>query len=189
MRRRISGIVLLCVILLIMLLWGINQRSEKLRYKSNFEAEVLHNGQQVIVTQSEYQRLYKDIDSLTRSLGLKPKQVIQIVQSNYEIVDSAVGKLTGDTIYQIRNDTVIMYIDTLKFSIDRPCYILSGYLANNQIHEKLTLKDKSSLIIYRERPRKFLFIKYGRWQYSAILHSQCSGRIMSVDNNVLIKRK
>jgi hypothetical protein len=181
------AILILCVSAA--LLWGLKQRSEKLRFKDNFEAQVFKNGQQVFVTEMEYSRLYSEIDSLTKDLGKKPKHIIQVVQSSYIIKDTVTASLSGDTTFVLRNDTVFQVVDTLRFNIKRPCYNLSGWVYDGKIHENLFLKDKTSVVIYRERANKFLFVKYGRWHYSALFHSQCSKTIMDVETNIVIKKK
>lgn len=187
--NQILNFAILIVCVGLALWWGFSERSEKLRYKDNFEAEVVKNGRQVYVTEMEYSRLYSEIDSLSRELGKKPKHIVQIVKVDYQVRDTAEATLTGDTVYLVRNDTIFVQPDTLRFNIDRPCYLLTGYVYNSRIKAEIDFRDKPMVIFDRERSKRFLFIKYGPWQYSATFYSQCSGKTMWIQENILIKRK
>ncbi|MBW6491858.1 MAG: hypothetical protein K0B15_11770 [Lentimicrobium sp.] len=188
MVRSLSIYIVLTAIVALLLFLLMAEIKSNYRLKDNYSALLSDISLQQTVTNKEYKKLYSEIDRLTRELGLKPKQIIQIVQTTYTIKDTVTFPLSGDTTYLVRNDTVFSIIDTLRFNIERPCYKLSGWIYDSKIHENLLLKDKTSVVIYRERPNKLLFVKFGRWRYSALFHSECSGH-MKVDNNIVIQKK
>lgn len=181
------GILILCVSAA--LFWGFSQRSEKLRYKNNWQASVQKNGQQTFVTEMEYSRLYEEIDSLTRELGLKPKNVSQVIKANYIVEDSAVTVVQIDTIIRRINDTVYVFQDTTRIDIERPCYHLTGYLIGKEFKHELEYRDSPTIVIERQRSKRIWFVKYGPWQYSAMFYSQCSNKLMWIEENILISRK
>lgn len=187
--NKILNLVILIALFALAVSWGFKQRSDKLIYKDNFEAEVYKNGRQVYVTEMEYSRLYSKIDSLSRELGKKPKHIVQVLKIDYQIKDTAEAALTGDTVYLVRNDTIFVQPDTLRFVIEKSCYKLAGYVYNSRIKAEIDYRDKPIVIFDRQRSKKFLFIKYGHWKYSATFYSQCSKKKMWIQDNILIKRK
>ncbi|MBW6491963.1 MAG: hypothetical protein K0B15_12300 [Lentimicrobium sp.] len=186
-RLIILAALLLCLVLC--LFWALKERSVKLRYKDNLEAEIFRNGQQVIVTEKEYSRLYSEIDSLSLELGKKPKHIVQIVKVDYRVTDTMEIPLYGDTLFLWRNDTVFVQPDTLWFDHSKPCYHLTGYVYDKKIVAAIDYRDSPVMIFERQRSKRFLFIKYGRWKHSAMFYSKCSGKLMWIEENILIDRK
>ena len=187
--KQAINIIVLFVSVGLVFLWGYGERSEKLKYKDNFEAAIKRNGQQALVTEMEFTELYSEIDSLMRELGRKPKNIIQVVKVKYQIKDTTEAPLVGDTVYIVRNDTVYVQPDTLRFNLMQPCYNLKGYVYNSRIKAELDYHDTPVVVFDREKRKKFLFIKYGGWKYSAAFYSQCSGKLMWIEDNILINRK
>ena len=171
-------------VLLILLGWfGYRQMSEAKRYKQNWIAEKQERDQERIVTQKELSTVYNIAESLQKQLGLKPKQVERLVQGEISFRD------TGRTkeIF-IPADTVFIYPDSISGVITSDCYNIDILLYKAVFTAKLDYKDTLSLMMYRERTHKFLFVKYGRWRHRAALYSGCSGSVYKVFNNVSIQR-
>ena len=173
----------LSVLLALSCWFGYRQYSEAKRYKQNWIAEKHERDQERAVTQKELSTVYNITEGLQKKLGLKPKQVERLVQGEISFRD------TGRTkeIF-IPADTVFIYPDSISGVITSDCYNIDILLYKAVFTAKLDYKDTLSLMMYRERPHKFLFVKYGRWRHRAALYSGCSGSVYKVFNNVSIQR-
>lgn len=169
------------VILLIGSVWYANdQRKEKLRWKSNYETAELDHSREIVLTKEELKEYYGDsIKELKRQLGIKPNQIERIVKIKYTVRDTTVVKITT-------RDSTFIITDTTKFLIIKPCYKLSGYLYNRDMHTDLEWRDRGTLILYWKRPKKFLFIEYGKKQYRAKYYSECAKSEQIIEDNIRI---
>lgn len=182
--NQIFNIAILVACLSAALWWGFSQRRDKLTYRDNWKAEKHYLDQERIVTSREMSELYKESTVLQKRLGLKPKQVERLVQGEISFRD------TGRTkeIF-IPADTVFIYPDSISGVITSDCYNIDILLYKAIFTAKLDYKDTLSLMMYRERPHKFLFVKYGRWRHRATLYSGCRDSVYKVFNNLNIQGK
>jgi len=172
------------VILLLCSIWhGNDQRKEKLRWKSNYKTASFDHGRELALTKEELKEYYADsIKELRRQLGIKPNQIDRIVKIRYDIHDTTVVKITT-------RDTTFVITDTTKFLIKEPCYTMTGYLYNREMHVDINWRDTGTLVIYWKRPKKFLFIEYGRKQFRALFYSDCSKSEQKIKKNIRILKE
>ena len=169
-------------VLLILLGWfGYRQMSEAKRYKQNWIAEKQELDQERAVTQRELSAVYNITESLQKQLGLKPKQVDRWLRGSIQYVD------TGSTrTITIPADTMLIYPDSISGVLTMPCYDLSILLYKGKFSVTQAGKDTISVILYRTRPKKFMFIKYGGWVHKAALYSSCRDSVYKVFDNVKV---
>jgi hypothetical protein len=174
------AILLLCVSAA--LWWGFKQRSEKLRYLDNFNAEKKDRDQEREITGKEFKKLYGVTEKLQKELGIKPKQVVHWLQGEISYRD------TGSTkVFYRPGDTIKIYPDSLYGSIHKDCYTMDWLLYKEMFTESLNYKDSLQVMLYRERSKRIWFIKYGRWLHSAALYSGCRDSVYKVFDNVKVK--
>jgi hypothetical protein len=179
--NQIINIVILFVCVSAALWWGFGQRSEKLRYLDNFNAERKDRDQEREISGKELKKLYGVTEKLQKELGIKPKQVVQWMQGEISFRD------TGSTKILYRDKEVKVYPDSLYGSIDKNCYTLNWLLYKGMFTESLDYKDSLQVMIYRERSKRIWFIKYGRWLHSAALYSGCRDSVYKVFDNIKVK--
>lgn len=180
---------LLIFCLAVAIQFGVQQRKEKIRIKNNFDAEIQNNSDAQTATQKELTFLYDKVEDLTSKLKIKPKQIIQILETDYQVKDTANERVDGDTIIRIVRDSIYVTVDTIKFNIIRPCYQLSGYIADNRMNETINWRDTVSNVIYKYRPHKIWFIRYGNWRFTARTVSGCSDKVFILKENIKVVKE
>jgi hypothetical protein len=146
-----------------------NERATRKLAESNFSAAVKHHDVQIELTKRQAEQLYgKQIDSLAEQLSIKPKQITQYIKGDIQYRDTGSVKIIARP-----GDTVLVYPDSITGMISKPCYDLSLLLYKGKFYEQLDYHDVISSVIYRERPHKIWFIKYGRWRYRGAIYSNC----------------
>jgi len=171
-------------LLLIMSGWfGYRQLSEAKRYKQNWIAEKQHRDQERVVTQRELSTVYNITEGLQRQLNIKPKQVERWMRAPVQYRDTGTTKTIT-----IPADTILIYPDSITGVLRMPCYDLSILLYRGQFSVEQAGNDTISVILYRTRPKKFLFIKYGAWIHRAALYSSCRDSVYQVTENVRVMR-
>lgn len=171
-------------VLLILLGWfGYRQMSEAKRYKQNWIAEKQERDQERVITQKELSTVYNIAEGLQKKLGLKPKQVDRWLRGAIQYVDTGSTKTIS-----VPPDTVLIYPDSITGVLRLPCYDLSILLYRGQFSVEQRGNDTISVILYRNRPKKFLFIKYGAWAHRAALYSSCRDSVYKVFDNVKVVR-
>lgn len=160
-----------------------NERSKRITAERNLTATIKDKSLQVEVTKRTADRLYgATIDSLSRQLGIKPKQIVQWMKGEIEYRD------TGSVVViPPRIDTVKIYPDSVHGRVERDCYTIDILLYQNRFYTELQYRDELMPVIYRERPRRILFVRFGRWQYRAEILSKCDKTKISVFENVYVK--
>lgn len=165
------------------LVWlATHQRSELKRTRANWQAEVQDLGRQQDVTQRELTQMYDVADSLQAKLNIKPKQIVQYIRVPVQYRD------TGSVKINSVHDTVKAYPDSITGLVQMPCYDLSILLYKGTYYTDLQYKDDIEVVLYRIRPRKFLFIRYGKWQNEAALISSCRDTVYKPVRNVKVIR-
>jgi len=174
-------IVTLSILLATAVMFGTYQRKEKLRFEQNWQAEKSDRGDEKVLTQKELKSLYSEVERMQHKLNVKPKQIDRWIKAPISYIDTGSVRV----IYS-PSDTVYIYPDSLHGEVVRPCYGLSWLIYKGNFTEQINYSDTVQLLMYRERPKKFLFIKYGRWVNSAALYSQCRDSVYKVFNNVRV---
>lgn len=178
----INDIIVLIIIGIFCLFYS-GERNKRLTAERNLTASLLDKSLQIEVTKRQADRLYgATIDSLARALKVKPKQIVRWQKAEIEYRD------TGSVvIVPPRIDTVKIYPDSLHGRVERDCYTIDILLYQNRFYTELQYRDELMPVIYRERPRRILFVRFGRWQYRVEILSKCDKAKISVFENVYVK--
>lgn len=178
----INGIVILFLIWIFGIIY-FAERGKRLTAERNLTASLRDKSLQIEVTKRQADRLYgATIDSLARALKVKPKQIVRWQKAEIEYRD------TGSVvIVQPRIDTVKIYPDSVHGRVEKDCYTIDILLYQNRFYTELQYRDELTPVIYRERPRRIWFVKFGRWQYRVEILSKCEKTKISVFENVYVK--
>ena len=165
------------------LIWlNLHQRSELTRTRANWRAEVQDLIRQQDVTQRELVQMYDITERLQQELNIKPKQIVQYIRVPVQYRDT--GSVKINTVH----DTVKVYPDSISGLIKRPCYDLSILLYRGEFVTQMSYKDTTEVVLYRTRPHRFWFIRYGKWQHQAALISACRDTIYRPVRNIKVIR-
>jgi hypothetical protein len=173
---------ILLITLSITLSLFINEVKEVERVKRNFKTLQQSNDKYVgelLITQSEMKQFYeKELKLFKDSLNLKPKHIDRWREVKAKSKVDTLIEVVYDTVYQLPilefNDSCLVIN---AFPIDSVRYKLN--VENNQ-HSYTTY--------FRQRPKKFLFIKYGRWEYLSTTLYLCPKEVV-VEKQIDIKIK
>ena len=113
-------------------------------------------------------KLRGTIDSLSKVLQIKPKQIEKIVTKTVIQKDTVIKKVpvytSGQNFWKIKDSG-----PCFKWQAD--AFILDDSLSVNRT--LFSYSNKTTDAFYKERPWKFLFIKFGKWQYKQKTNSEC----------------
>lgn len=113
-------------------------------------------------------KLKAERDSLSKALKIRPKQIEKIIY-----IDNS----THDTI-KINVPVVISGLDKWKITDGNECFkwAANALKQGDSLKVERTLFEYDNRItqtFYRERPHKFLFIKYGKWINKQRIEATC----------------
>jgi hypothetical protein len=128
-----------------------------------------HQQTTLYLTQKEITgQLKRQCDSLAKALKIKPKQIEKIVEVTNTIHDTV----------RVSVPVTITGKDTWKITDKGDCFIWSADAF--KIGDSLKINrtsfeydNKTTEVFYRERPFRFLFIKYGKWVYKEKIDAKC----------------
>lgn len=181
--NQIVNIIIMAAIAFIIGRAWYKERENRITAENNLSASEVYHNQQKDLTKKQAKEFYGGVLTiLGDKLGVKPKQITGFIQGEVQYRDTGSTKVIERT-----GDTILVYPDSLTGSIERPCYTLDWLLYKGYFTEYLDYHDSITLAMYRERPHKFLFIKYGRWINKAEIYSGCNGSTIKVFNNVKIR--
>ncbi|MFA6876131.1 MAG: DUF6549 family protein [Parabacteroides sp.] len=179
----IAGIIIALLTSLIgAIAWGVSQTKEKVKYKNNYEAVTLYRDQEQTLYVNELKSYNDIVIKLQKELGIKPKQIEHFTQGEIQYQD------TGSVKIKYKDREVKVYPDSLYFAIARPCYDLSLLIYKGKAYESLKYHDTITGTLYKERPHKFLFVRYGKWIHKAAIYSSCRDTSFIPFNNVKVVR-
>lgn len=168
--------------LLIYLLWmnNLKLRESVGRLENNQIALTEQYSRQLDLNRQDFQRIYHKEDSIAKVIGIKPKQLEQVIVNNYHYKDSI------STTINIPYKRDSLSKDTIKFIEPLGCMNISGYIYNNSI--KFTGEEFSDILhtfLYKRYDHKFLFFKWGKY-IDAKTYSECKNDTISVEKNIKI---
>jgi len=148
------------------------------RLENNQTAYAQQHSMQIQLTLSQFKKLEVKEDSIVKLIGLKPKQLQNIIVNNYHYKDT--------TIIEVPLDTTVSK-DTLSFIVPLKCMIIKGEVINNEKVRLLDveLNDTLHTFIYKKHNKRFLFIKWGKY-YDAITYSECMQKNINIEKNIKI---
>jgi hypothetical protein len=146
-------------------------KSENARIEGNQFALLSDNQNKVNLFLKEKEvtgQLKKERDSLAKELKIKPKQITDII---------TIDNSTHDTL----KVTIPVYITTknewlLKDSTRCLKYASKLILKGDSIkaeRQYFEYNNKITEVFYKIRPHRFLFIRYGKWQFKEKISSTC----------------
>lgn len=180
--KHITSYAVLIIIIVAMSFVAMHQRSELTRVRANWRAEVQDLGRQQDVTQRELTQMYDVADSLQDKLNIKPKQITHYIKVPIQYRDT--GSVKVNTVH----DTILIYPDSVTGIVKMPCYDISILLYKGTYYTDIQYNDDIEVVLYRIRPRKFWFIRYGKWQNEAALISSCRDTVYKPVRNIHVIR-
>jgi hypothetical protein len=122
-------------------------------------------------------QLKRDRDSLAKALKIKPKQIEKIVTVTNTIIDTV----------KISVPVTIEGVDKWKIRDKGDCFKWQGnaFKQGDSLRVERTAfeySNKTTETFYRERPHKFLFLRFGKWVYKEKIDSQCGSSTEKVFN-------
>jgi hypothetical protein len=146
-------------------------RSDNYRLETN-QLQILSDATQqteLYLKQKEVTgKIKRERDSLALIVKVKPKQVTKIVVIDNSIHDTVrvdvPVNIIGKNEWKIRDSTKCLKI------------VYNAKLIGDSLFVKRELLEYDNnpvQIFYRERPHKFLFIKFGKWQYKQVTKTKC----------------
>lgn len=171
----IEKILLLFFIALVVALAILYNQNQKLRENNirlaENQSQVIDENvhwQRLVLSQGEFNKLLTHkVDSLLKSLKIAPKQVERVIERHH-----------------YHTDTIVKYYELPKVGNSYPfidtaqCFKFGGEV--NVLGDKVNLlvnlreyNNETTDIFYRERPHKFLFFKWGKWQYEHQAINKC----------------
>ena len=178
------GVVLLLISALV-LSFKINssQIKEINRLENNFRQTQINNQQQVgqlLITQFEMKEYYeKELDLFKDSLKLKPKEIVRWKEVK--------GSSTIDTLIDVKYDTIYT-LPIIEFNDS--CLVINAIPIDSSRYKLDIVNNQHSYDTYfRKRPKKFLFIKFGKWEYfSSTLYLCPKDMVIEKQIDIKIKR-
>lgn len=151
---------------------------ENARLTNNITALKIDHNRQLIITKGELNKFYGyKIDSLTKALGIKMKNVKNIVVTKYVYKDTTIAHLTFDTVKISNKET---------FLFQKNCLIVDGVIDSTGItFDNVILQDKLTTFLYKDYEKKFLFIKWKPY-YTSKIYSECLKEIVEVETNIKV---
>lgn len=152
------------------------------RLKSNVFQLMAENRQKTTLYLTAKERtvkLNRTVDSLAKVLKVKPKQVDKIIyieNTTHDTVKVIVpATLTGKDYWYIQDSSKCFK------------WAANAYLWGGTLNVERTLyenKNVTTQVFYRKRPKKFLFIHYGKWQNLQEVSSNCGNSVLREFNFV-----
>ena len=108
------------------------------------------------------------LDSLSEAYEVKPKQIVRYIE---RVITEKVTDTVRVYVTEVNQDNWLLS-DTGK------CFIYEAdvYLTNQNLEvwrSNFEYENTTTDVYYKIRPRKFLFLKFGKWQYRHDVNSEC----------------
>lgn len=158
----------------------VREIKEKNRLKENFEIEIKNERErQQTISKKELKEYYSDDIENLKEYGVKTRQIENIVNIRYNIIDTLIYK-----------DTLVYHYDTIKktniasFEVESKCNIIRGSIFENNIEINEIYNNDTLLISLYKEKKKCLFKKRG---IKAIAISSCNNDTLTILRNLKIK--
>jgi len=149
------------------------QKAEIARVQGNNAQLMGENLQKTTLVLKEREltgKVLAERDSLAEALKIRPKQITKIVTTTVIQKDTVIKKvpvyISGQNFWKIKDSG--------------PCFVwqANAFILDDSLSVNRTLfsyNNKTTDVYFKERPHKFLFIRYGKWQYKQKIDSECGG--------------
>ena len=175
-----SKIFLYCLVGGLIWFWIVDRKSLKNnvdRLYSNQIALTEQYSRELQLNRQDFQRIYHKEDSIAKIVGIKPKQIQQVIVNNYHYKDST-------TNYIPYRDTIKN--DTMHFIAPLGCMKVEGYTTKSGIvFTNNEYNDILHTFLYKRYDHKFLFIKWGKY-IDAKVYSECKKDTVAIEKNIKI---
>ncbi len=166
----------------------IDLKKEVTRISDNFEIEMLKLNKELQLTKSELKTLYPSIDSLSKKLDIKLKNIEHIVQIEYRYYDTTITH--SKTVYDSINEK-------LTFIAPRKCGQIEGYVQKRDVViTKDTYNDDFTLFLYKEKPRLLKIGNFIDWRqpwrkytHTAKFYSECKQDTINITRDIKMIKK
>jgi hypothetical protein len=169
--------IILGVIIYLLYTSNVSLRNSVNRLESNQIALTEQYSRELQLNRQDFKRIYSKEDSIAKLVGIKSKQIQQVIVNNYHYKDST-------TNYIPYRDTTRR--DTMKFIAPLGCIKVEGYTTSKGI--VFTHKEYNDILhtfLYKKYDHKFLFFKWGKY-IDAKVYSECKGDTVAVEKNIKI---
>lgn len=187
-RRTAIEIILVFIFFLVAMDQCVKKKEMKemgMKWQTNYENEVFEREKILRIGVDIARARSKTIDSLYRELELRDKELLTvdrvIYKTNYK--------------YKEIHDTIIIiepyeYSTSFDWAYDKDCFHLEGRVLDSIIIlNSIENTDEITTMYYRKRPHKFLFVRWGRWQYKLKQTSYCGEDSMRVEKIIIEKER
>lgn len=156
------------------------QKAEIERVQANNMQLMAENRRQTTLFLTEKEitgKLSHERDSLAKALKIRVKEITKIVY---------VDVITRDTI-KVPVYVTIAGKDIWKIADAGECFKWSGnaFKTGDSLKVERTLfeySNRTTEVYYKQRPFKFLFIRWGKWVYKADIKSECGNPVQKTIN-------
>ncbi len=155
--------------------------------------EILNNNQVSLIAQSsrelgllrsDFKRYYHKEDSIASLIGIKSKEIHQVIVNNYHYKDSTT------IIVPLKKDSIYTTNDTLKFIAPLGCMEVTGnVIKSKDIIEFKDRKfnDKLHTFLYQSYDHRFLGFLWKVGKYMNVkTYSECLKDTVSIERNIKI---
>jgi hypothetical protein len=152
------------------------------RLETNQIALTTNSSIQQQVYLGEFKKLHSKEDSIAKLIGLKPKDITNVVVNNYHYKDTTIVQVP-----LIPKDSTSK--DTLTFISPIKCGYVSGevYLKNMTIKIKeVDTKDTLHTFLYENYNRFLGFLWKRNKRYEAVTYSECMNKVINTEENIKI---
>lgn len=180
-----SRVAILCVLLSICLLWGVNQCKQREKADRNINTLVTGNKIALELNKKTLVSLYDSICELAKELSIRPKTIRTVIQVPY-IVHDSVNRIVKqiDTV----NDKI-----NIKFDVIGDCFRFNGGVIDTNIYfSDIKWHDNLTALVYVEKPQWIKIGKFVNWKkfwktynFNSKVYSECKGDTLACKTKII----
>lgn len=174
----ISGLIIISLLLLNQCRLTEKYRDKSVRWEENYD-NLKDSSSVSYMTYEEYKkRMSEKVEDLMDSLNVKSKSLSSITETKLKVVYVKEAKAETMDI-EIRKNVITKEKERiLPFVHSPPCFNLEGYMTLTDSLPNLTFTKVEHVnnitdVVYMQRSKKFLFIKYGKWRARRVVVPEC----------------
>jgi hypothetical protein len=153
-------------------------RQDIKRLENNQTALTINSAIQQQVYLGEFKKLHHKEDSIAKLVGLKPKDITNVIVNNYHYKDTTIVEVP-----------LIPKDSTLEFIAPINCGYIKGNVDIKEMVVKINdvdLKDSLYTYMYEDYDRFLGFLWKRNKRYEAVTYSECQKKIIHTEKNIKI---
>lgn len=153
-------------------------RQDIKRLENNQTALTINSAIQQQVYLGEFKKLHHKEDSIAKLVGLKPKDITNVIVNNYHYKDTTIVEVP-----------LIPKDSTLEFIAPINCGYIKGNVDIKKMIVKINdvdLKDSLYTYMYEDYDRFLGFLWKRNKRYEAVTYSECQKKIIHTEKNIKI---